>query len=152
MTGFRHHQYFYLFLAVLVLAYFLASVLTGGERTGMPLLIAFDIAALVYLLIVIPRFMRMSTTQLRQFANLGIQSRKLLILVGSVVVGVTMVALATELADLQPTSVAFSVITLQLAWIFTNIMYLFHYVQTYYTQTAGADASGLVFPGNDSHP
>ncbi|MGL4540893.1 MAG: DUF1345 domain-containing protein, partial [Polymorphobacter sp.] len=85
-------------------------------------------------------------------ANLGIQSRKLLILVGSVVVGVTMFALASELADIQPTSVAFSVITLLLAWIFTNILFLFNYVQTYYTQTDGADAGGLVFPGNDSHP
>ena len=152
MSWLRRHIRFNLFLAAFAVATLLVHLINPAASPGRSLLIGFDIAAVLFLANMLPLFVSFSVEQLRSRARLTGADHHGLLLIGSVVIAVVMVALLSELKDSQSITVLLSAATLVVAWIFANTLFLLHYAQIYYTQVGGKDVRGLNFPGNEGEP
>lgn len=144
--------HFLLFLALLI----------GGGAIGMTMLpraqavmVAFDVAALAFLLLCIPLF-RYEADDMRQKARDN-DARRVVLLVLSVIL--SMVILVTVAGELigphrpSPLEKLMIVVTLVLAWSFANMVYALHYAHLFYTSDdGGKDLAGLTFPGDRSEP
>ena len=142
-----------------------ALVLAGGTALAVPrmgwshgLLIGFDAAALVFLVLLAPLLRpkegEADTMRARSREN-DANRAGLLALTGAVML-VVMAAVALELtgggADgPDGGTVALVIATLVLAWLFSNIIYALHYAHLYYLPEAksGKDGGGIDFPGTD---
>lgn len=152
MIWMRRHFRFNFFLAMLFIVTGLIALVPVERRIGTPLLVGFDIAAILYLIATLPPFSRLGPDGLRKRAIDNGDNLHVLLLIGAVVVAVVMTALGRELVDKAATSVIFSAFTLALAWLFINTLFLLHYAQVFYTQRSGADHGGLQFAGDDPLP
>jgi uncharacterized membrane protein len=119
-----------------------------GWRHGV--MVAFDGAALLFFVALIPLLghesERMRVSACRNDAN-----RIFLLLLTGAVSLVILAAVATELMQRGARnleSLALSVATLALCWLFSNTIYALHYAHLFYTEDAGGggDAGGLEFP------
>jgi uncharacterized membrane protein len=152
MSWVRRHLNFNFFLVVFVMASAAARFFNGHTTFGRSLLIGFDIAAFLFLLRMLPLFVTFSVDELRNRAKLTGADHHGLLMIGGVVISIVMVALFSELQDSRSITVMLSAITLVLAWIFANTLFLLHYAQIYYTRVDGKDLGGLTFPGDDTEP
>jgi uncharacterized membrane protein len=144
--------HFLLFLALLI----------GGGAIGMTMLpraqavmVAFDVAALVFLLLCIPLF-RYEADDMRQKARDNDANRFILLLVQILVSMVILITIAGELVGPDHPATAdklLIVVTLALAWVGANTVYTLHYAHLYYTSDdGGKDLAGLDFPGERPEP
>jgi uncharacterized membrane protein len=144
--------HFLLFLALLI----------GGGAIGMTMLpraqavmVAFDVAALVFLLLCIPLF-RYEADDMRQKARDNDANRFILLLVQILVSMVILITIAGELVGPDHPAIAdklLIVVTLALAWVGANTVYTLHYAHLYYTSDdGGKDLAGLDFPGERPEP
>lgn len=122
---------------------------------ALAIMISFDVAAAVFLLMCIPLF-RYHADAMRQAAREN-DANRLTLLVASIVVSlVILVTIAGELV--KQTGPTFTdklliVVTLAMAWIGTNMVYTLHYAHLYYSSdVAGRDRGGLEFPGERPEP
>jgi len=152
MSWIRRHLNFNFFLVAFVLASAAAHLINGRTHFGRALLVGFDIAAFLFLLRMLPLFVRFSIEELRARAKLTGADHHGLLMIGGVIISIVMVALFSELEDSHSVTVVLSATTLILAWLFANTLFLLHYAQIYYTQQGGKDHRGLTFPGNDTEP
>lgn len=152
MTGLRHlgtsiaPPRFLLFLLLLAIAA-AAGAATLGWRHG--LMAGFDLAAFAFLLSCAPLLGMRAAGEMRAHAARNDANRVLLL---AVTVAVTLVVLATVGAELgaraAPTRAVSTlvIVTLALAWLFSNSVYAMHYAHLYYLQADGGDRRGIVFP------
>lgn len=137
---------------------FIMLALAGGLAANamvewrIAVMLAFDGAAIVFLLSCLPLFGR-EAAAMRASANENDANRAGLLGITGAVMLVILVAIASELALKQATQPGVAVLivaTLVVAWLFSNFVYTLHYAHMFYTQAdGGGDAGGIEFPHAD---
>ncbi|VXC73221.1 DUF1345 domain-containing protein [Sphingomonas sp. 8AM] len=140
---------FVLFAAVLVVA---IAALWSPFGEGRAAMAGFDIAAVVFLLSMIRLPRHDSPAQMRVVAQANDANRTLLLAITAAVMLVILTAVHEELQGRQSNPMRLLVIvTLALAWLFSNMVYALHYAHLFYMPGEdGKDAGGIDFPGTDT--
>ena len=143
---------FLLFLALFVAG--LAAMRIGLPAAGWAdtLAMAFDGAAVVFLLSLAPLLRDSDQAAIRAHASLNDANRPIILLVTTLLTVIVMAALAGEMTGARSGDlVALAKLggTLLAIWLFANSVYALHYAHAFYTQEpgTGGDAAGLDFPG-----
>lgn len=114
--------------------------------------LGFDLAALLFLLSLVPLLKGSSAAVMRRHAEEN-DANRVMVLVLSTLVGLAVMAAVTgELEPAkngEPWAMAKLVGTLALIWLFANSVYALHYAHAYYLadKGTGKDAAGIDFPG-----
>jgi uncharacterized membrane protein len=112
-------------------------------------MIAFDVAAITFLLSCAPLF-RHGPREMRRLAEMNDAHRGILLLIAAAVIGVIMTAIGNELSQKdrpRPGDVLLVILTLSLCWLFSTVVYALHYAHLFYTRSSeGKDNAGLHFP------
>jgi uncharacterized membrane protein len=141
---------FLLFLVLLIGGFFTARMLMGSAWTEAAAL-AFDLAAVVFVLSLVPLLRESGPQAIRDHADANNANRPLVLIVTALVMIVVMAAISGELPGARngdPASMTKLVVTLLLIWIFANSIYVLHYAHDFYTSGAdGKDCGGIDFPG-----
>ena len=138
---------FLAFLVVLALSTWLAAQQAPIERAMM---IGFDVAALIFLIIVAP-LLRRDPGHMRESSRQNDANRATLLAVSGVVILAILVAIGSEVSQkdkLDALGKALIIATLALAWLFSNAVYALHYAHVFYLQNGNRDQGGLEFPGH----
>lgn len=137
--------HFILFAVVGVIAVLIAWAGLNEIRRG--IMVGFDIAALLFLASVAPLLKTREGAAIRAHARENDANRVALLAITFVVLVVLFVAIATETLrhSPEPFTKILIVVTLAIAWIFSNTVYALHYAHLAYSD--GADCAGLTFPG-----
>ncbi len=145
--GFLSHWRFNLFLLLVAVGAAVGTPVLGWSKG---FIVAFDVAALVFIGTAVQLMSGRKTGEMRQQAARVDASRFELLFITIVMLGVVLTALVVELGGGKgdPASAALAIATLVLAWGFTTIVYALHYAHLFYTDEAGKDAAGLEFPGD----
>lgn len=118
-----------------------------GPQAG--IMAGFDLATLVFAATLRPFFSH-DTAAMRRHARENDANRTLMLVMTGIVMVVMLVVVASELRQRVAPSgpmIGLIVATLILGWLFSNIVYTFHYAYLYYRGGAqGADHGGLQFP------
>ena len=133
---------------ILFLIVFAGSAIAGSMATMRwqeATMIAFDLAAIVFLGSLWPVMNDGSRDSIRRHASQNDANRGLLLALAAVIVAVLLVTIATELSAPGKPLASLIVATLMLAWLFANIIYTLHYAHLYHG--TGKAKSGLTFPG-----
>jgi len=141
---------FIAFALIFVVGLVLAIPAQGWGRGAM---IAFDVAAAIFLASLVPLMRRGEADQIRRQAAANDANRAGLLILTVVTTTIILAAVVTEKMDkASPASIALVIASLILAWLFSNIIYALHYAHLYYTDCDGDgnDNGGLDFPGCDS--
>jgi uncharacterized membrane protein len=143
------------FVAFLVLLPVIFGVLSWANITrdwAEALTLAFDGAALVFLVSLFPVLRHSESKLIREHASANDANRGVILIVTTVVTLSVMAAIAGELdaaKSHEPLAIAKLVSTLLLIWLFANTVYATHYAHAFYSAEphTGKDAGGLDFPG-----
>ena len=137
---------FIAFFAVFALG---AVALPGPLGLGRATMLAFDIAAAIFLAIVAPLLRSGDRDAMRARAKTNDANRTILL----VLTFLTMLAILTSVArelggHVGRAGVVLVIATLALAWLFTNTVYALHYAHLFYgdRDATGDDDGGLDFP------
>ena len=144
---------FLLFLFVLAIGIPIGLQFFHPEDWRRAFLVAFDAAALCFLLATVPLLRRGEASQMREHAAANDANRLLMLIITVVVVIVILVTIASLLAPHGGTDFRdgeFVVVSLAAAWLFANTVFAMHYAHLYYRPTAAGDFRGLDFPGDDT--
>lgn len=112
----------------------------------------FDLAALLFLLSLIPLLRASTAADMRRHAQDN-DANRVMVLVLSTLVGLAVMAAITgELGPAkngEPWAMAKLLGTLALIWLFANAVYALHYAHAFYLadKGTGKDAAGIDFPG-----
>jgi uncharacterized membrane protein len=137
---------FIAFIAVLLVGAVPLSLWLGNW--GLGIIDAFDIAAILFLLLCW-RVVRIDDPQeMERMAQLNDANRTLLLIITAIVMAVLLIAVADETVGRNPQTFARALIitTLIVAWLFSNSVYALHYAHMAYV-TPEAGCAGFRFPG-----
>jgi uncharacterized membrane protein len=133
-------------LAIFVVV--VAALSGGGMRLANAVLLGFDLAAVVFLAILVHMFNKATPVNMRKQAQ-AIDTGRWGVLWGGVVLSaVVLGALANELHAASRGGVlalAVGVLSVILSWLFLNVMFAIHYAHGYYGNF-GDQHTGLEFP------
>ena len=139
--------------------HFIIFALVGAVATGLAwlglqeirraIMLGFDVAAVLFLITVVPLLRIREGAAIRAHARENDANRSVLLAITFVVLVVLFVAIATETLrhSPEPFTKILIVLTLAIAWLFSNTVYALHYAHLAYTDEA--KCSGLSFPGTD---
>jgi len=139
-----------------VLAYLFLPV---GVVEGARLLVAFDLAAAVFLAAIWTMMARASTADMRRRSRTEDEGRYVVLALSAAVACAILLSIAFALHGIHnlpapaPETglrVAVAVATILLAWFFMNTMFALHYAHVFYDNAAdpaAPQAGGLAFPG-----
>ncbi|MET0372244.1 MAG: DUF1345 domain-containing protein [Sphingobium sp.] len=134
-----------MFLALLAIAAPLALAMPWHEAV----MSGFDLAAAAFILSVVPLIGAAPDT-MRRHAEANDANRELMLLLTAIVSLVVLVAVGVAVnqhGGPGPASVALLLVTLALAWCFSNLVYAMHYAHIFYLPGAnGKDGGGIDFP------
>jgi uncharacterized membrane protein len=139
---------FIMFVLMLVAAVWPASRLLGSIPLGIDA--SFDVAAATFLASCWTIFAIEDPREIERIAQLNDANRTVLLVVTVIVLAVLLIAMAAQTVGGSPDSVtkALIIITLILAWLFSNSVYALHYAHmAYIDPPAGCD--GFRFPGTE---
>ncbi len=136
---------FIAFITTFVIGLFVAIPPQGWAHGGM---IAFDVAATLFLLLILPIFRRGEPDQMRAASQANDANRAGLLLLTVVTSIVILVAVVTEkLEKAAPGTIVLVLVSLVLAWTFSNTIYALHYAHLYYLPADDSeDSKGIDFP------
>ena len=142
-----------LVLVLLIAASSLAWPVSGGWLSRLAL--GWDVGVALFLVESVGKAARAHTTDgIRQRAAAldeagpAVLPLALLAALASVAVVIgEAVRVAGGTADLATAALALA--TVALSWIFTHVIFAFHYAHAWYAPAAGGDAGGLMFPGGE---
>ena len=139
--------HFLLFAVVGVLAVGVAWFVMQEWRRA--IMIGFDIAALLFLISAAPLLRVREGESIRKHARENDANRVALLAITFVVLIVLFAAIATETLrhSPEPFTRILIVVTLAIAWLFSNAVYALHYAHLAYGNEA--KCSGLSFPGTN---
>jgi uncharacterized membrane protein len=139
---------FVAFAVVFVAGLIVAIPPLGWARGTMA---AFDAAAVIFLLLILPLFGRGEASEMRRASKYNDANRVGLLVITVVTSIVILIAVARELQGKgDPVAIALVLGTLVIAWLFSNMIYALHYAHLYYLGDAkGNDSGGLIFPECD---
>jgi len=137
---------FLLFLALLLVGSWIAIRCLADTALG--ILAGFDIAAAVFLVSCVPLLRTREATTIQRHANANDANREVLLVITAVVMLVLLLAIAAETMGQrpQPLTKVLVVVTLLVAWVFSNAIYALHYAHLAY-RGPDADCTVLQFPG-----
>ena len=143
---------FLLFLVLLPLALFAYRAALDTAEWLDPLAMAFDFAAAVFLLSLLPLLRDNEAADIRKHAAENDANRVALLVITTLLTFAVMAAITAELDAAQAgdrVAMAKLIGTLLLIWLFANTVYALHYAHLYYAsdEKTGKDAAGLDFPG-----
>jgi uncharacterized membrane protein len=138
---------FLLFVAVVVSAVPIATSRLHNLSLG--LMAGFDIAAFLFILVCAPLVGSNDPALVRQHAKQNDANRDGLIALTGIVMVVLLASIAAETMDQRPEPLTkiLVITTLILAWLFSNLVYAFHYTHLAYRAGKVASCTGLDFPG-----
>jgi uncharacterized membrane protein len=141
---------FLAFLALLAAAYAVALATGHGGRDSAA--IAFDAAALVFLVSLVPLLRDSTPESMRAAAAANDANRLTILVLTTLLTVVAMAAIAGEIGAARhgdAVAIAKLVGTLLLIWTFANSVYALHYAHLFYRHAGsqGGDTGGLDFPG-----
>lgn len=141
---------FIAFMAILVVTVPLAHV--ALDRWTLAAMAGFDIAAIVFLASCIPLLGTHEAAVIREHAEQNDANRVLLLVLTGIVMTVLLIAISAEAVghSPQPMTKVLIILTLALAWLFTNVVYAFHYAHLAYLHP-DTGCIGLEFP-RTTHP
>ncbi|MDB5703174.1 MAG: hypothetical protein JWN66_290 [Sphingomonas bacterium] len=115
---------------------------------GLGTMAAFDIASALFLLLIAP-LLRSKAEDMRRFAKENDANRASLLALTAVVSLVILVSVASEMQGGKgnPLTTALLIVTLVLAWLFSNSVYALHYAHMFYSRTGGGDSGGIEIKG-----
>ncbi|MDO7843936.1 DUF1345 domain-containing protein [Sphingomonas immobilis] len=131
---------------VVLIAGLAAAIPTLGWSRG--IMAAFDVAALVFLILVSRLLEHGEAAQMRKASIANDANRAGLL----VITGVTMVAILAavfkEMHDKDSLVIALVLATLVLSWLFSNTIYALHYAHLFYIECdkTGTDKGGIEIP------
>ena len=138
---------FLMFVAVFAIGLAVAVPPLGWGRGT---LVAFDGASALFLASMLHVFIKRNTArQMRQAAAANDANRAVLLGITGVTVLVVLVAVGNELHGKgDPVVIALVIVSLVLAWLFSNIIYALHYAHLYYSDcdSDGKDSGGIDIP------
>ncbi|MCH8616758.1 DUF1345 domain-containing protein [Sphingomonas sp. SM33] len=138
---------FLLFLLILGAATPLAVGRLHNNALG--LMAGFDVAAVVFLLVCAPLIRSRDPDLVSEHARQNDANRPGLLLLTGIVMIVLLAAIAAETMEQRPEPLTKSLVvsTLFLAWLFSNLVYAFHYTHLAYRGGKTPKCTGLDFPG-----
>jgi uncharacterized membrane protein len=141
---------FLMFLGLSIAGFFASRAVLGSPWTEAAAL-AFDFAAVVFLVSLVPLLRQSGPQAIRDHADANDANRTLVLVVTAFVMIVVMAAISGELPGAgkgELASVIKLVATLLLVWIFANSVYALHYAHDFYSDGLdGKDCGGIDFPG-----
>lgn len=126
-----------------------AVLLPGPVGFGRATMLAFDLAAAIFLASVSPLLRHDDRDEMRARAKTNDANRTVLLVLTFVTMVAILVSVAHELGGkIGHAGVVLVVATLVLAWLFTNTVYTLHYAHIFYgdANRSGDDDGGLDFP------
>ncbi|MBV1690243.1 DUF1345 domain-containing protein [Novosphingobium sp. G106] len=140
------------FLVVLVGGYLVSHWLLGNSDWKDAVALAFDLAAVCFLISLVPLLKHGTTAVMRLHAEENDANRLMVLVITSLLTLVVMVAVSGELDRVNKgdlLSAAKLVATLLLIWLFANSVYALHYAHAFYSHDpkTGGDSAGIDFPG-----
>lgn len=147
---------FVLFGALLPLGFALWRSLFPEATWQDGLTMAFDLAATVFLLSLVPLMRDFSVAEMRRHADQNDANRALVLLVATALAAAVMAAISGELSFARSgdhIAMARLLVTLVLVWLFANAVYALHYAHLYYcgSDDPSGHRGGIEFPGTE-HP
>jgi uncharacterized membrane protein len=138
---------FLVFLAILIVATPIA--IDRWQNLALGIMAGFDVAAFLFLLLVVPLIQIRDPAVVHQHAKENDANRTGLIVLTGIVTIVLLAAMGAETMSHRPEPLTKGLIiaTLVLAWLFSNIVYAFHYTHLAYLRGRDSDDSGINFPG-----
>ncbi|WP_422794997.1 DUF1345 domain-containing protein [Sphingobium mellinum] len=134
-----------MFLLLLTTAIPLLAIMPWHEAA----MTSFDCAALAFIVSLYP-LIDADPARLRRSAERNDAGRSLMLLLTAIVSIIVLVAVGVAVGEhsgRQPAIVALLLVTLALAWLFSNLIYAMHYAHLFYLRgPAGKDRQGLDFP------
>jgi uncharacterized membrane protein len=139
--------HFILFAVVGILAFGIAWWAVDEFRRA--IMIGFDVAALLFLLSVAPLLRTREGAAIRAHARENDANRAVLLGITFAVLVVLFVAIAAETIkhSPEPFTKILIVVTLAIAWVFSNTVYALHYAHLAYTDEV--KCTGFAFPGTN---
>lgn len=137
---------FILFVMILVVATAGGIWLIGNWRLG--IMAGFDCATAVFLVACLSLLGTRQQAEIRQHAAENDANRNVLLGICAIVMTVLLIAITAEVIgrNPEPATKALIVLTLVLAWLFSNMVYALHYAHLAYTASSG-ECDGFEFPG-----
>ena len=133
---------FIAFLAIFAVAFAAQFASTDWSRA---LMVSFDLAATTFLLSLFPLLRTQDTATMRKHAAENDANRIMLLVISTIVTVAIFAAVGAEISADHPPKLLI-VITLAVAWLFSNSVYALHYAHLYYV--TGSDG-GLDFSGSN---
>lgn len=117
------------------------------DRWALGAMAGFDAAALLFLLLCIPLLGTREAAEIRNHASRNDANRGFLLGLTGIVMAVLLIAIAAETVghNPQPFTKTLIILTLVLAWLFSNTIYALHYAHLVYSHSE-AGCMGLEFP------
>lgn len=141
---------FVLFLAILPLAFLAERWWGGAADVADAIVLAFDLAAAVFLISLVPLLRSSDAVRMRHHAARNDANRVLVLIITTLATIVILAAISGELPRAQAgdrLAMARLVGTLVLTWLFANSVYALHYAHLFYSaQVDGGDSAGIDFP------
>lgn len=137
---------FIIFFLLLFAAIWPTSALLGSVPLG--IVASFDVAAATFLISCWTIFAIEDPREIERIAKLNDANRTVLLVITTIVLAVLLIAMAAQTVGGHPDSLtkALIIVTLILAWLFSNSVYALHYAHmAYINQPAGCE--GFRFPG-----
>ncbi|MFM6932784.1 MAG: DUF1345 domain-containing protein [Novosphingobium sp.] len=143
------------FLLLLVLGGMAWQGLVPHARWQDSMAMGFDLAALLFLLSLVPLLKCSTSAVMRRHAEENDANRVMVLMLSTLVGLAVMAAITGELGPAkngEPWAMAKLVGTLALIWLFANAVYALHYAHAFYLadKDTGKDAAGIDFPGTRS--
>lgn len=137
---------FLVFIAVLLILAVPASLWLASWWLG--IIDAFDVAALVFLGLCWSTISIKDPAEMERLAQLNDANRTFLLIITAIVMAVLLIAVGAETIGRNPHWIAKALIilTLIVAWLFSNTVYALHYAHMAYV-TPEAGCAGFRFPG-----
>ena len=135
---------FVLFFIILVIACLVGGL--NAEDFWLGLLVGFDIAAAVFLLSCVSILQICDPEAIERAAERNDANRTELLTLTGIVMGTLLIAVAAVTANVrpEPATKIVVILTLLLAWLFSNMVYALHYAHMAYMQP-GKGSAGLEF-------
>ncbi len=143
---------FLIFLALLPLGFLLYLWLLPDAQWKDAAAMAFDFAAAVFLISVIPLLRQCSVVAMRLHSAGNDANRVMVLIITTLLTLVVMAAISGELKGAQAgdwLAIAKLIGTLMMIWLFANTVYTLHYAHAFYAadHARGGDTGGIEFPG-----
>lgn len=145
---------FLMFLGLMPLVSAIWRMGWGGHRVTDSLAVGFDVAAMVFLVSLVPLFRDCDSAAMRANSARNDANRPVVLAITTLLTIVIMAAIVGELPPAGKGSMVAAVKligTLVLTWLFANVVYALHYAHEYYRidPQSGKERAGLAFPGNE---